>query len=216
VWSRISRVILVCISLMTKNGEHLFKSFLGICNSSEENSLFRSVTNIFSFFFIGKFLYLHFKCFPLSKSPLRYPLSHPSSSCLYNSAHPPTHIFPHWHSPTLGHQTPSGPRASLSTIVQQGHPLSNMHPEPWVPSCVFVGWWSSDWEPCEVWPVDTVALSIGLISFSPFSNISIWEPHTHSNGWLPEMTSVFVRLWQSLSGDSHIRLPSASTSWHPQ
>ena len=29
-------------------------------------------------------------------------------------------------------------------------------------------------------------------------------------------TSVLVRFWQSLSGDSYIRLLSASTSWHPQ
>ena len=28
--------------------------------------------------------------------------------------------------------------------------------------------------------------------------------------------SVFVRLWKNLSGDRHIRLLSASTSWHPQ
>ena len=41
-------------------------------------------------------------------------------------------------------------------------------------------------------------------------------PHTQSNGWLRASASVFVRLWQSLSGDSHIRLPSASSSQHPQ
>jgi hypothetical protein len=41
-------------------------------------------------------------------------------------------------------------------------------------------------------------------------------PQTQSNGWLPTFTSVFVRLWQSFSGDSYIRLLSASTSWHPQ
>jgi hypothetical protein len=43
-----------------------------------------------------------------------------------------------------------------------------------------------------------------------------WGPCVQSNGWLPASISVFVRLWQSLSGDSHIRLPSASTSWHSQ
>jgi hypothetical protein len=41
-------------------------------------------------------------------------------------------------------------------------------------------------------------------------------PSVQSNGWLWAFASVFVRLWQSLSGDSHIRLSSASTSQHPQ
>jgi hypothetical protein len=35
--------------------------------------------------------------------------------------------------------------------------------------------------------------------------------------WLLQASaSVFVRLWQSLSGDSYIRLLSACTSWHSQ
>jgi hypothetical protein len=50
-----------------------------------------------------------------------------------------------------------------------------------------------------------------LSSFSPFSNSSIGDTK-QSNGWLGASTSVFVMLWQSLSGDSHIRLPSASFS----
>jgi hypothetical protein len=53
-------------------------------------------------------------------------------------------------------------------------------------------------------------------SFSLFSNSSIGDPCAQSNGWLKVSTSVFVRLWQSLSGDSHIRLPSASTFCHPR
>ena len=39
---------------------------------------------------------------------------------------------------------------------------------------------------------------------------------SQSNGWLQSSASLFVRLWQSLSGDSHTRLLSANTSWHPQ
>jgi hypothetical protein len=53
-------------------------------------------------------------------------------------------------------------------------------------------------------------------SFSPFSNSPIRDPCVQSNGWLRASTSVFVRLWQGLSGDSLIRLLSACTSWHPQ
>jgi hypothetical protein len=37
-------------------------------------------------------------------------------------------------------------------------------------------------------------------------------PRTQYYGWLRASSSVFVRLWQSLSGDSQIRLLSASTS----
>jgi hypothetical protein len=37
-------------------------------------------------------------------------------------------------------------------------------------------------------------------------------PCAQSSGWLWAFTSVFDRLWQSLLRDSHIRLPSATTS----
>jgi hypothetical protein len=49
-------------------------------------------------------------------------------------------------------------------------------------------------------------------SFGSFSSSSIEDP----NGWLQASTSVFVKHWQSLSGDSYTRLLSASTCWHPQ
>jgi hypothetical protein len=37
-----------------------------------------------------------------------------------------------------------------------------------------------------------------------------------SNGWLQASTSVLVRFWHSLSGNSHTRLLSASASWQQQ
>jgi hypothetical protein len=43
-----------------------------------------------------------------------------------------------------------------------------------------------------------------------------WGTHAQSNGWLQTSASVFVRLWQSLTGDSHISLLLESTSWNPQ
>jgi hypothetical protein len=52
-------------------------------------------------------------------------------------------------------------------------------------------------------------------SFSPFSNSSIGDPHSQSNGWLWASASVFIRLWQSLSENSYIRLLSKCT-YHPQ
>jgi hypothetical protein len=56
-----------------------------------------------------------------------------------------------------------------------------MRPEPWVPPCVLLGWWSSPWELQGVWSLDTVAPPIGVNppphprSFGPFSNSSIGD-----------------------------------------
>jgi hypothetical protein len=119
-------------------------------------------------FFIGYFLHLHFKCFPLSRSPLQkppYAIPSPPASMRVLYYPPTTPIFPPWHSPTLGHQTPSDPRAFPLTDVQRGHPLPHMRPEPWVLPCVFFGWWSSTWELLGVWPVETVAPFMGLQSY---------------------------------------------------
>ena len=66
------------------------------------------------------------------------------------------------HSPTLGHLTPSGPRASPFTDVQQGHPLLHMQLEPWVTLCVLFGWWFSPRELCRYWLVHIVVLLMGL------------------------------------------------------
>ena len=74
----------------------------------------------------------------------------------------PTPVFLPWHSPILGHPTPSGSRTSPPTDVQQGPPLVNMFPEPWVSPCLHFGGWYSPQKLQEVWLVDTVALSMGL------------------------------------------------------
>ena len=52
---------------------------------------------------------------------------------------PPTPASLAWHSPVLGHQAFTGPRASPSIDVQQGHPLLHMQLEPWAPPCVLFG-----------------------------------------------------------------------------
>jgi hypothetical protein len=44
-----------------------------------------------------------------------------------------------------------------------------------------------------------------------FLSLLHWGPCTQSNGWLKPFTSVFVRHWQSFSGDSYINLLLAST-----
>jgi hypothetical protein len=70
--------------------------------------------------------------------------------------HPLTPAFLPWHSPTLGHRTPSAPRAAPAADVQQVHPLPHMWPEPWVPPCVLFDWWSSPQKLQGLWSVDTV------------------------------------------------------------
>jgi hypothetical protein len=122
--------------------------------------------SIFYFFKFFKFLDIFFiyilNVFSVPGLPLVTPYSILPIRLYEGAPHPPTPVLPPCHSPTLGHQTPSGPRASPHTDVQQGHPLPLMRPVQWVPSCVVFGWWSRLWELWEVWPVDTVAPSMGL------------------------------------------------------
>ena len=109
----------------------------------------------------------------------------PHSASMRVLPHPPISAFQSWHSPTLGHRTPKGPRAAPSTDVQQGHPLPQTRPEPWVPPCVLFGWWSSPWELLGVWPVDTVAPPWGCKPpqlLQSFIQLLHWGPCDQSNG----------------------------------
>jgi len=126
-------------------------------NRREHNTVIQKT--YFSFFFLGYFIYLHFKCYPLS-SPLPGPLpSSPASVKMLLL--PPQHsgIPLHWRNePSF-----TGPRASSPIDAGKCHPLLHMWLEPWVPPCVL---FDCRFSPLElwgrgVWLVDIVVLSRG-------------------------------------------------------
>jgi hypothetical protein len=94
------RVVLICISLMIKDVEHIFRCFAAIRYSSVENFclalcpifFFRVQVFFIYLFFIRYFPHLHFQCYP--KSP-----PYPTPPIPY----PPTSPFWPWRSPVLGH-----------------------------------------------------------------------------------------------------------------
>jgi hypothetical protein len=98
--------------------------------------------------FIGYFLYLHFKCFLLSRSPLQKPsLPFPLPASMGTS--PPTHPLPS-----------SCPGIPLPWGIRLEHLLPLMSNKASIKGSsmdIFFGWWSSHWELLEVWPVDKVA-----------------------------------------------------------
>jgi hypothetical protein len=161
-----------------------------------------------SFIFIRHCLYLHFKCFLFPYLPFRNPTSPPPSPLWVR-------VFPHPHilsgiPPTLRHRTTSGPRASLSTDVQQGHPMPHM-------LSLHVYFWLVVQSPAALgglvcWHCCSLSGAANLLQLLQFLlQLPHRGPCTQSHGWLWASASVFVRLWHNLSGDNHIRLPSAST-----
>jgi hypothetical protein len=87
-------------------------------------------------FFITYFLYLHFKCYPLSWFPPQKLPSHPLSSCFYEHVsltHLRSSASLTWHSPTLRHQAFTRPRVSPSIDAQQNHLLLHIWLKSWVP-----------------------------------------------------------------------------------
>ena len=120
----------------------------------------------------------------------------------------------HWHSLTLGHQTPSGLRASLSTDNQQGHPRLHMWPAPWVPPCVIFGCWSSPWE---LWGSDPLTLlfpRMGLHTPSALSVPSLSPPSgtLGSVQWLAK--SIHLCICQALAEPLRRQVYQAPVSKH--
>ena len=175
---------------------------------------------LFSIFilFIRYFLHLHFKCYPLSWFPLWKP---PIPSLLLLLINPPTPAFWPWHSPTPGHRTFTGSRASPPTDDLPGHPLLHMKLEPGVPPCVLFHWWFSPWELWGYWLVRIVLPPMGLQTPSAPWVLSLAFPlgTLCSVQWMAVSIHLCIcgsALWQSLSGDSYNRLLSVNICWYLQ
>jgi hypothetical protein len=153
-------------------------------------------------FFICHFLYLHFKYFPLSRSPIRKPpIPSPPPASMSVFPHPPSHshCLPTLAFPYTG---------ALNNLRLKGRSFHWSSAKP--SSAIYVAGLVS-WHCCSPpWGCKPPQLLQ-----SPFQ-LPYWGLHTKSNGWLWASTSVFVRLWQSLSGDRYVRLLSASSSQHQQ
>ena len=86
--------------------------------------LFKENSFLKKYFYIGYFIYLHFKYCPPSLFPLcKYPIPSCSPLLLWGCSHihPPTPTSSSWHSLMLGHQAFRGPRASSPIDVWLGH-----------------------------------------------------------------------------------------------
>ena len=106
-------------------------------NSSPEFFVFCFLSFHFFFFLIEYFLYLHFKCYPLSLVPFPgNPLSHPTSpASMRVYLHPPTPTSPpsvllHWgiYRDFIGPRTPQ--ETAISGSFQ--HALLSVHNSVWV------------------------------------------------------------------------------------
>ena len=140
--------------------------------------------------------------FPFPHLPSKHT---PIPSPLPLLTNPPTPTSWLWHSPTLGHQAFTGPRAS-PTDVLQGHRLLYMHLEP----CVLFGWCFSPWELWGYWLVHIVVPPVGLQTpLAPWILTLVPLLVTLcSVQWLAESIHLFICqvLWPL----------SASTCWHPK
>jgi hypothetical protein len=143
---------------------------------------------------------------PARKPPILYPLPLPLWVC--SPTHPPTHsCLPALASPYTGssntlrtkgrsfHWYPTRP-SSATHVAGAMQELGGGGPSGWL--ILLLPTWG-----CK--PPQLLQSLLQLLH---------WGPCAQSDGWLQASASVFVRLWQSLSGDSHIRLSSVLPGIH--
>jgi hypothetical protein len=157
------------------------------------------------------------KCYPLSTFPLRrtsYPLPSPPDQ--------PTHPLP---------------------LPRPGIPL-HWGIEPYRTKGLSSHWWAARLSSatyaaramsptmCLLWLVVSSQEALGVLvssyccssygaanpfsSLGPFSSSFIGDPVLHPMDGCEHQLLYFFKHWQSLSGDSYIRILPASSCWHPQ
>ena len=119
-----------------------------------------------------------------------------------------------WHSLTLGHWAFTGPRTSPPIDDWQGHPLLHMPLEPWVPPCVFCGWWFSTREFWGYWLVHIIVHLMGLLSPSDPTVFSLDPPlgTLCSAQWMS--VSLHLCIFQTLADPFRRQLYQAPVSKH--
>ena len=120
----------------------------------------------------------------------------------------PAKVFPY-----MGHQTPSSPKASLPTNVQQLHGLPHMPPTPLMPPCVFFGWWFSHEEFQSIWPLDIVVPPMGMENTSVPSFL-FPTPPSGTTMLSPMVDCKHTPLY--LSGSGRASLETVILSFHQQ
>ena len=153
-------ILLISTPSFTISCHHFFwVSFFSFCSRAFGCSFKVLIWN-FSNIFIGYFLYIHFKCYPLSWFPLwKTPSPYPPSPCLPTQ---PLQLPGPGIPPTLSHRTFIGQSASPHIDVYLGHSVLYMQLEPRVSPYVLFGWWFSPWELWGYWLVHIVVPPIGL------------------------------------------------------
>ena len=130
-------------------------------------------------FFIGYFMYLHFKCYPLSRIPLQIcPILFPHPILLWvcYPTHLPTPTSLTCHFPTLGNQAFMETRAFSHIDARQWHHLLHMQLEQCVPPHVSFAGWFCPWELWGVCLIFIVVLPKGLQTPSAPSVLSLTPP----------------------------------------
>jgi hypothetical protein len=162
-WFQIRKLLIILLNVWHDFIDHYNLSWINglIIYPIYHLSIYLSIyLSLFIYLFLldTYFIYIS-NVVPFPGLPAENLLSSPSLPLLTN---PPISASWLWHSPTLGHRTFTGWRASPPIDDQLCHPLLHMQQEPWVPPCVLFGWWFTPWELWEYWLVHIVP-TMGLL-----------------------------------------------------
>jgi hypothetical protein len=105
-------------------GREMQEEYLG--GNILQNSFCKSLLIVILFIYISNIILLH-------SFPSKNLLSRPLCPCFYEGVlptKPSSSTSPPWHSPIVGHQSFTGPRASPAIDARQGYPLLQMWLEP--------------------------------------------------------------------------------------